>query len=149
MNRRGLFGKEEHRYEEILIFTWTLIFLKLSVTVFHNRFSCDQSNKGALIIYHRNVVLIDGTIQQILHVGICVYRFISCSSWDCHNGNFSRVCLKVSSSNMYATSLFGVRKNKIFTLLPHYCIALVFSYTPKKPGDLYYNNDSMRQCFCQ
>lgn len=57
------------------------------VTVFDDRFSGYDSDKGALVIHNRHEVLIDGAIQEIFHIGICMDRFIGGTAWNCHDGN--------------------------------------------------------------
>ena len=63
------------------------IFLQFFVAVFDDLFTGDDADKVSLIIYNRNIILVDCLVQQILHVRICVNCLICCSSWDCHNGN--------------------------------------------------------------
>ena len=40
---------------------------------------------AALVIYHRYEVLINGAIQEIFHIGICMDRFVGGTAWDRHD----------------------------------------------------------------
>ena len=55
------------------------------VTVFDDRFSGYDPDEGALVIYHRHEVLINGAIQEIFHIGICMDWFIGGATWDRHD----------------------------------------------------------------
>ena len=55
------------------------------VTVFDDRFSGYDSDEGALVIYHRYEVLINGAIQEIFHIGICMDRFVGGTAWNRHD----------------------------------------------------------------
>ena len=55
------------------------------VTVFDDRFSGYDPDEGALVIYHRYEVLINGAIQEIFHIGICMDWFIGGATWDRHD----------------------------------------------------------------
>ena len=55
------------------------------VTVFDDRFSGYDPDEGALDIYHRHEVLINGAIQEIFHIGICMDRFVGGAAWDRHD----------------------------------------------------------------
>ena len=55
------------------------------VTVFDDRFSGYDPDEGALVIYHRHEVLINGAIQKIFHIGICMAWCIGGATWDRHD----------------------------------------------------------------
>ena len=55
------------------------------VTVFDDRFSGYDPDEGALVIYHRHEVLINGAIQEIFHIGICMDRFVGGTAWNRHD----------------------------------------------------------------
>lgn len=55
------------------------------VTVFDDRFSGYDPDEGALVIYHRYEVLINGAIQEIFHIGICMDRFVGGTAWNRHD----------------------------------------------------------------
>lgn len=57
------------------------------ITIFDNFLPGNDANKKALVIHHGNVILVDGAIQKIFHIGICMHRLVVGSPWNGHDGN--------------------------------------------------------------